>query len=221
METMTIKLMVPIIACTLFSASVSAQQNVPTTKLVSKLREIRENLEDLSNPDPVVTEKKNALRLSINDMILRLDRTNKPFPDAYAIALDQLVAESNQLVTLSTKDQVTELDYLSNDLSLKFRDRTNTLGQEIYSNTVPLTVIWNKGNANSGKYRVRYSGSGFKFDATKPSGMLGAITSPVKDSLIPGLYKIWLTNPNDYVVIQMWEGEIAPEKNNVVEFDVP
>jgi hypothetical protein len=203
-----------------FFSTVLAQQNIETSSLVVKLRRIRSNVEDLESTDPVVTQKKNALRLSIGDMILRLDHANKSFPPSIGPAMDELVAESSKLARLSPDDQKKELDFLSGDLTVKFKDRTNTLGEEMYNDLVPVTVVWNKGEASPGKYRVRYAGQGYKFDPLNPGGNLGPITSPVKDSLLPGLYIVWLTKVSDFTVIETWKGEISPEKNNLIEFEV-
>lgn len=197
------------------------QQTVKSEVLIEKLRAIRSAVELIDNKDEEVVFKRNKLRLLINDINIRLDIFDGTFPKPYLEALNEGLKISQEISLKAKPEQIRDVDFLYQDLSIKFKDRANTLKSQLYNDFIKVSVESSRNGVTAKGFRVRYASKGYPFDPKKQQGMFGALTSPASDMLIPGYYWIWITRDGDLNVLRKWDGEVSPEKDNQIQFDIP
>lgn len=198
-----------------------SQQNVKSEVLIEKLRTVRSAIELIDSKDEEVIQKRNNLRLLINDINIRLDVFDGTFPKQYLEALTDELKISKEISSKTKTEQISSLDFLYKDLSIKFKDRANTLKSQLYNDYIKVKVESSRNGITTKGLRVRYASKGYPFNPNKQQGMFGVLTSPAIENLIPGYYWIWITKDGDLTVLRKWDGELSPEKDNYIQFDIP
>lgn len=204
-----------------FANPLYCQETVTGAQLIGKLKEIRGAVAAITSADSTVLNKRNKLRLLVNDIIIRLDQFENSFPDQYLASLQILLRTANNIRNMAPAQQRDIMDLLYEDLNLKFKDRANTLGAQVFNDLLPVTVVSKQKGVPVSSLRVRYSALGYDDNPAQPDGSFRILTSPATEKLVPGYYKIWVTHDNDFTVISSWTGEISPEQNNTVELTIP
>jgi hypothetical protein len=215
------RISVTIIICLTFFSVCRAQENVGKDKLINRLRDIRTAVQSLNSPSTIVIRQRNDLRLLLSDIIIRLDGFKGQFPKDYLLSLDKSLMLTTKMNTLDTAAQVSELFSVYRDLNLKFKDRPNTLGAQLFNGLLSVSVICRRNGKEVHDLRVRYASLGYALRLDHPDGSFPSLTSPAKGKLVPGYYQVWVTQDGAFSVLRSWSGEISPESDNSIQFNLP
>ena len=198
-----------------------SQETIGREPVIAKLRDIRATVQAVANPDSNVIQKRNNLRLLISDVIIRVGAFEGEFPEAYASSLDKLIKASKLISALKSEEQIKLMGLIHNDLSIKFKNRSNTLGAELFGDLLRVTVSCSRKGVIVNNLRVHYAALGYQVNPSKPDGSFPILTSPANDKIVPGYYMIWVTEDGSFSVLRSWSGEISPERENAIQLDLP
>jgi hypothetical protein len=188
--------------------------------VITKLREIREEVLAISSPSTEVKTLGRNCALLINHTLLLLNEHKGNYPSSYVDALHQLTAFTKEIRKEDSSIQKQMLPVLYADIKLKFMERGNQMNNALYTDLVDVQVVTVNGNLPIKNLRVRYSLLGYKVDYSRPQKSFQRLTSPCNELMVPGYYEIWVTRDGDYKVLKNWSGEIRPDKTNIIELAI-
>jgi len=189
--------------------------------VISRLKNIYETVRSVASRNEEVINERNELRLLINDIIIRVDQFGGEFPSQYVLSLDRIGSASRKLADTTAAAQIEILQGITRDLSIKFKDRSNTLSSRLFNDLLSVTVVCKRQGTAVPNLRVRYAALGYAQDPNNPDGSFQVLTSPAKEQMVPGYYLIWLTKDGSFTMLRSWKGEISPDKINTIQFDLP
>jgi hypothetical protein len=189
--------------------------------VILRLKNIYETVQSVTSSNEEVINERNDLRMLINDIIIRVDQFKGEFPSQYVLSLDRLGSAARKLPDTTAAVQIEILRGISRDLSIKFKDRSNTLSSRLFNDLISVTVVSERRGTAVSHLRVRYAALGYSQDPNNPDGSFQTLTSPAKEQMVPGYYLIWLTEDGSFAMLRNWKGEISPDKTNTIQFDLP
>ncbi|KAA2238826.1 hypothetical protein F0L74_21670 [Chitinophaga agrisoli] len=199
----------------------AGQGRINQDAITDKLEMISDGISRITNPSPETEELLKACQHAIADAITNVSLYTKDFPVLYGKTLDDIIDLCQGIEQQDAGQQRQLLGMLSKDLNLKFGTRSGKLGSTVATDLIAVKVVTKRNGNVISSLRVRYAPLGYKVNYERPRYNFLGLSSPATDKMVPGYYEMWITGSNDYNVLQTLAIEISPEKDSLVEFNIP
>ena len=201
------------------TASRAQETWVSTAQTLEKLKQMRTEVSNLSStPEADKTWKAN--RDLINKAIISMEGAGENrVPVEYYQSLVFLKGsmENAKSEDKAYKQKLGEL--INQDLNIKFQvEAGGQLNTVEFVKLVDVNITTKGPNGILNNLRVRCSPLGFHHDFAKPYFTFPKLSSPVTGQLPPGLYIFWVTQDNDFTVLNSNEVEVIPGQVREIEF---
>jgi len=185
--------------------------------VVSKLEFIRDELAELNCDCEAEIDSSVVL---INKGLANLSMHPVQISKKYKASIDGITALAKGIKNRPAQESKQMLRDLLKDLKAKFKDEKHYAENQSLFRLVEVKVLTKNATSEISNLAVHYSLLGYAVDYNHPSNTFLNLTSPAVADLVPGLYHMWVTKPNNTTVLSERKVEVDPAKKTNIIFYV-
>ena len=197
--------------------AMAQREQQSTEAFIGNLRELRNQVSDI---DCKCQTQVDSLVTTINKGLINADAGSKPIPLAYQNAINDFSKMAVMLKDQPDSVQKQALGKLLIDFKLKFEFASDNVSTESLFKLIEVEVETREESAPANNLSVHYAALGYVPNYENPIYTFRGQTSPAKEMMVPGFYRIWITRPGETKVLGEKMTEVDPAKRNKITVNV-